>query len=256
MRHVSSIQGVCMLGALALLSLGSAGCLKDVGLAGTEPSSGAGTVTEGTGGCSGTTGPGMIITTCPGNSVGVGTGSGMVGIGGGPPGGMTTGVGGSPGGMTTGTGMMGGTGGVHGGSSAVSTGAGMTTGVGSSSGGMSTGTGFGVGGSAGMSTGTGVMTGTGGGSFGSATSTSASGGMTSSTSSGSTAACQLGPTPIPCDFAHLNADCAPYGAVCDYVFSQCSCCFVHDDLSCSQDADCQSSFGADAYCSAGTCGCK
>lgn len=240
MRHVSSIQGVYMLGAIALLSLGSAGCLKDVGLGDSSPSASTGAGITGTGGaaCVVSTGASSTIESCTGSgygysaeagsgvggSVGGTTSGGMVGgVGGSAMGGMTTGVGGGSFGASSSGGMMGGTGGESGG---------MTTSVGvSSSGGMST------------------------GSFGMSSAVSSSSGSFGS-SSGSTAACQLGPEPIPCDFSHLNADCAPYGAVCDYVFSQCSCCFVHDDLSCAQDADCQSSFGADAYCSAGKCGCK
>jgi hypothetical protein len=85
------------------------------------------------------------------------------------------------------------------------------------------------------------------------TSAVSSGGMTSS--GGSVSGCTLPPTPMACDFAHLNADCAPYGAVCDYFIGQCSCCFIHDQATCTTDADCQSNFGANAFCSAGTCGC-
>ncbi len=233
MRHVSSIQGVCMLGALALVSLGGAGCLKDVGLgpgAGEGQSTGSGPVSGGTGGCGPlSTGPGEMFNNCTGAEVS--TGTGMVGgVGGSASGGMTTGVGGGSFGSSTSGGM---TTGVGGGSFGSSTSGGMSTGAGS----------FGVGGSA-------------GGMSSAVSSGSGSSGSSTGSSSGSTAACQLGPEPIPCDFSHLNADCAPYGAVCDYVFSQCSCCFVHDDLSCAQDADCQSSFGADAYCSSGKCGCK
>ena len=33
-------------------------------------------------------------------------------------------------------------------------------------------------------------------------------------------------------------------------------CFVHEQTACTQDADCQGSFGASSFCSAGTCGCK
>jgi len=69
-------------------------------------------------------------------------------------------------------------------------------------------------------------------------------------------ACQLGSAPQPCDFSHLNADCAPYGAVCDFVFSQCSCCFIHEEVACTTDADCEVTVGASSYCSAGKCGCK
>jgi hypothetical protein len=68
--------------------------------------------------------------------------------------------------------------------------------------------------------------------------------------------CGLGTAPVSCDFSHLNADCAPYGAVCDFLIGQCSCCFVHDQQTCTTDADCQGSFGARSFCSAGTCGCK
>ena len=73
---------------------------------------------------------------------------------------------------------------------------------------------------------------------------------------GSGPTCTLGAAAQACDFSHLNADCAPYGAVCDYVFAQCSCCFIHEATACSNDADCQVSFGANAFCSSGTCGCK
>ena len=76
------------------------------------------------------------------------------------------------------------------------------------------------------------------------------------TSSGGPAWCSLPPMPVACDFHLLNADCAPYGAVCDYLYGQCSCCFVHDQQACKVDADCQSSFGANAFCSSGACGCR
>ena len=99
-----------------------------------------------------------------------------------------------------------------------------------------------------------------GGSFGAS---SSSGSFSGSSSSGgddggtsSTQECQLGSAPVPCDFSHLNADCAPFGAVCDFLYGQCSCCFVHDESTCTSDADCEASFGASSFCSAGTCGCK
>ncbi len=231
MKHVSLIHAGWLLGALSVSVVMGTGCLKDLGL-----SSGASITEEGSSGF-GTSG---------GGAVGM-TGATGFGAGGGPIA-MTSatgfGVGGATAGMTTGTGMMGGVGGS----------VGMTTGTGTSMVG-------GVGGSAGVTTGSGMTTGT-GMTMGSSVSTGT--GMTmgssvstsSGTSGGPAPSCSLGSTPVSCDFSHLNADCAPYGAVCDYLYGQCSCCFVHDQFTCASDADCEASFGADAFCSAGTCGCK
>jgi hypothetical protein len=143
-------------------------------------------------------------------------------------GGFSVGVGGSPGAS----------GGVGGGPAfAVSTG----VGVGGSPG-SAVSTGAGVGGGTAVTTGVGGSPGT----------TASSGGVGGGAASG----CQLTPEPVACNFSHLNADCAPYGAVCDFIFGQCSCCFVHGVLTCTTDADCEASFGASSFCSAGTCGCK
>jgi hypothetical protein len=86
--------------------------------------------------------------------------------------------------------------------------------------------------------------------------TTSSTSTSTSTSSGEVSGCTLPPMPISCDFAHLNADCAPYGAVCDYIFGTCSCCFIHAQASCTSDADCEAAFGASAFCNAGMCGCR
>jgi hypothetical protein len=147
-----------------------------------------------------------------------------------------------------------------------------STGVGGAPGGVghigvSSTSGVGGGGHIGVSSTSGVggggHIGVGGGSEGVSSSSSGVGGSEGVSSSsggvdggGSGPLCQLGVEPVSCDFAHLNADCAPYGAVCDFLFNQCSCCFLHDELTCSTDADCEASFGASSFCSAGTCGCK
>lgn len=128
-------------------------------------------------------------------------------------------------------------------------------------GGFSIGTGgsAGTGGSIGVGTGGFGTTGVGGSvtaSVGSAVSTTATTTTGVGSSGGPPLGCQLGSEPVACNFSHLNADCASFGAVCDFIFSQCSCCFLHDTLSCTTDADCEASFGASSFCSAGTCGCK
>ena len=167
-----------------------------------------------------------------------------VGLGPGPTDGisMGSGGGGAVGGMSVGSGVAAGPSGVGGssmGGTSVSS-SGMVSGVG--------GSGIGVSSSAVSSSG--MVSGVGGSGIG--VGGSSSGGV----GGGSPAGCGLGEAPVSCNFAHLNADCAAYGAVCDYIFNQCSCCFLHDELTCTTDADCESSFGASAFCAGGTCGCK
>jgi hypothetical protein len=141
-----------------------------------------------------------------------------------------------------------------------STGVGEVSGVGGTGGASGVGVvGVGGGGGAGVIGGvggSGMGVGTSGVGGSSAVSSSGMGVGSSGVGGSSPAGCGLGGGVVSCDFAHLNADCASYGAVCDYIFNQCSCCFLHDDLTCTTDADCESSFGATAFCSGGTCGCK
>ncbi len=226
MNHVSSIRAGCLLGGLSLVSLSlTGGCLRDVGLDGGGESTGSGFIS------------------------GVG--------GGGPVVGVSSSSGGPDAGHSTGVSSSSGVGGGFGVSSS-SGGTGGVFGVSSSSGGLDAGLTMGVGGGFGVSSSSG---GTGGGSFGVS---SSSGGIdagvsmsaSSSSSGGPAPSCQLGSAPVSCDFANLNADCAAYGAVCDFLYGQCSCCFVHDESTCTTDADCEVSFGANSFCSAGTCGCK
>jgi hypothetical protein len=241
MKYVSSTNAGWILCGLTCASLSLGGCLKDLGLGSSGPGMSGGSESTGTGGSVGVS-TGSEST----GTGGAGMGSGTFGVGGGMVGG-TSGVGGGMVGGTSGVGggMVGGTSGVGGGM------VGGTTGVGG--GGMSTGSHMstGVGGSVGVSTGSSMSTGV-GGSVGVSTGSS----MSTGVGGGAAVGCNLGSEPVSCNFSHLNADCASYGAVCDFIFSQCSCCFLHDELTCSTDADCQSSFGAGSFCSAGTCGCK
>jgi len=220
MKQISSIHAGWLVAGLSVASLSLVGCLRDVGFGSSAAE------VSGSGGGIGSSGSG-------GSHVGTTSSSGgVVGTG-------SSGVGG-------GFGVSSSSGGDGGISFSGSSGVGGSFGVSSSSGGdggISFSGSSGVGGSFGASSSSGSFSGS-----------SSSGGDDGGTSS--TQECQLGSAPVPCDFSHLNADCAPFGAVCDFLYGQCSCCFVHDESTCTSDADCEASFGASSFCSAGTCGCK